>query len=59
MLAPLAVVITVSAIKDIFEDYKRHKSDNEENYKKVKVFDYQSKDFKVTTWREIKVGQVV
>ncbi len=28
MLMPLTFVILVSMIKDIFEDYKRHKSDN-------------------------------
>jgi phospholipid-transporting ATPase len=32
MLAPLIVVIMLTMIKDIFEDYKRHKSDNSENY---------------------------
>jgi phospholipid-transporting ATPase len=31
MLFPLSFVIGVSMIKDIFEDYKRHKSDNLEN----------------------------
>jgi len=39
MLMPLAFVIIVSMIKDIFEDYKRHKSDKAENFKKVEVFD--------------------
>ena len=28
ILAPLIFVITVSAIKDLFEDMKRHSSDN-------------------------------
>jgi phospholipid-transporting ATPase len=27
-LMPLIVVVVLSMIKDIFEDYKRHKSDN-------------------------------
>ena len=31
MLIPLTFVITLSMIKDIFEDYKRHKSDKKEN----------------------------
>lgn len=31
MLMPLAFVVGVSMIKDIFEDRKRHKSDDEEN----------------------------
>ncbi len=39
MLAPLTFVIMVSMIKDIFEDYKRHQSDDEENSKIVEVWD--------------------
>jgi len=31
MLIPLTFVISVSMIKDISEDYKRHKSDRKEN----------------------------
>jgi hypothetical protein len=34
-------------IKDIFEDYQRHKSDNVENTKKSLVWDPISKDFVV------------
>lgn len=32
MLIPLIFVITVSMVKDLFEDHKRHKSDKKENY---------------------------
>lgn len=39
MLMPLAFVIAVSMIKDIFEDFKRHKSDKSENFKAVLVYD--------------------
>lgn len=35
---PLVVVITISALKDLFEDLKRHKSDKEENTRKVLVW---------------------
>ena len=38
MLFPLSVVILVSMIKDIFEDSKRHKQDDEENNKVCQVF---------------------
>lgn len=38
-LFPLAFVVFISMIKDIFEDYKRHKSDNAENLKKTMVYD--------------------
>lgn len=44
---PLTFVILVSMIKDIFEDYKRHKSDKLENYKKVEVYDPITKNFKL------------
>lgn len=37
MLMPLSFVVLVSMIKDIFEDLKRHKSDNFENNLKVLV----------------------
>lgn len=38
MLMPLSFVIGVSMIKDIFEDYKRHKSDRTENFKQALVY---------------------
>ena len=37
MIFPLAFVVVVSMVKDIFEDYKRHQSDKKENKKKVLV----------------------
>lgn len=39
MLFPLAAVIGVSMIKDIFEDHKRHNSDKTENFKQALVYD--------------------
>lgn len=32
MIAPLAIVIGLSMIKDIFEDHKRYKEDQKENH---------------------------
>ena len=43
MLMPLAFVIGVSMIKDIFEDFKRHKSDQMENFKMAWVYNKHSK----------------
>jgi phospholipid-transporting ATPase len=37
MMMPLAFVIGVSMIKDIFEDRKRHKSDNDENQRRTTI----------------------
>lgn len=59
MLFPLTFVIILSMIKDIFEDYKRHKSDKSENYKRVLVYDPNLRDFTERHWCEIKVGHII
>jgi hypothetical protein len=37
LLFPLGFVVGLSMIKDIYEDWQRHKSDNEENNRKAIV----------------------
>jgi phospholipid-transporting ATPase len=59
MLMPLSFVIAVSMIKDIFEDYKRHKSDRLENYKQVLTYDTHSKVFVKREWHSLKTGMIV
>lgn len=59
MLVPLSFVIFVSMIKDISEDYKRHKSDRKENLSKVLIMDVDSGEFNQHTWEEVQVGSVV
>ena len=59
MLLPLTFVIVLSMIKDIFEDYKRHKSDKSENYKNVLVYDSIFKEFVDRHWCDIRVGQII
>ena len=44
---PLIIIVLVTAIKDFYEDYKRKKSDQEENNRKCKIWDKASKNFKV------------
>ena len=55
--APLAFIIVVSAIKDLYEDLKRHKSDNEENNRKTLVltqFGWEKR-----SWETLRVGNLV
>ena len=59
MLLPLMFVIGVSMIKDIFEDHKRHKSDELENTRKALVYNKITKEFEKVAWKNIKVGQIV
>ena len=56
MLFPLSVVILVSMIKDIFEDSKRHKSDNVENNKIVEVYNPITTLYQHQTWKSLRVG---
>ena len=59
ILFPLSVVILVNSIKDFYEDWKRKKSDDEENNRKVEVFDLDKKDFVIKKWKNIIVGNIV
>ena len=59
MALPLSFVILVSMIKDMFEDYKRYKSDTEENFKNVEAYDPQTNQMTNTRWQDLKVGQIV
>lgn len=70
---PLSFVVGLSMIKDIYEDYNRHQSDNEENKRRAWVlrragaqFEDQGETpedsqalFVPTPWKEIKVGSIV
>jgi len=52
-------VITVSAVKDIFEDMKRHNADNVENSRKVLRLRKKDRAFVDDIWRNLRVGQIV
>ena len=56
-LFPLTFIICISALKDIFEDFKRHRSDYEENNRKTKVLN--NGEFVDITWEFLKVGDVI
>ncbi|SBT79283.1 P-type ATPase, putative [Plasmodium malariae] len=56
-LIPLVFIIVVAMIKEFFEDWQRHKSDNEENSKSTMVFE--NGILKEKKWANIKDGDVV
>jgi hypothetical protein len=51
MLVPLSFVVLVSMIKDIFEDLKRHQSDNLENNRSTLVGDPATGKFVSKKWK--------
>jgi len=56
---PLAAVVFVAMLKDAFEDYKRNKSDNEENFKATKVYRQKTGKFEDVIWKDLKPGNLV
>ena len=56
MLLPLMFVVGVSMIKDIFEDRKRHVSDEEENMRRANYIPREANAFVECRAKEIQVG---
>ncbi|KAA8517635.1 hypothetical protein F0562_015109 [Nyssa sinensis] len=56
-LFPLLFVLCVTAIKDGYEDWRRHRSDLKENNREALVL--QSGKFRLKKWKNIRAGEVV
>lgn len=56
-LFPLLFVLCVTAIKDGYEDWRRHRSDRNENNREALVL--QSGTFQMKRWKNIQAGEVV
>ncbi|XP_023774990.1 phospholipid-transporting ATPase IB isoform X1 [Cyanistes caeruleus] len=56
-LVPLLFILTVAGIKEIIEDYKRHKADSAVNKKKTVVL--RSGMWQNIMWKEVAVGDIV
>ncbi|KAL5208973.1 hypothetical protein ABZP36_004596 [Zizania latifolia] len=54
---PLAFVLGVTAVKDAYEDWRRHRSDENENNRTASVF--VNGVFQPKRWKEIQVGELV
>mmetsp|Transcript_41348 Transcript_41348/g.62999 ORF Transcript_41348/g.62999 Transcript_41348/m.62999 type:complete len:93 (-) Transcript_41348:748-1026(-) len=66
MALPLAFVVGISMIKDVYEDYQRHVSDREENYRNCNAAPVPTTQkpgvqsvpqrMEKTRWQDVKVG---
>ncbi|XP_048702055.1 phospholipid-transporting ATPase IB isoform X3 [Caretta caretta] len=56
-LVPLLFILTVAGIKEIIEDYKRHKADSTVNKKKTIVL--RNGLWRTIMWKEVAVGDIV
>lgn len=56
---PLIVIMFVSAIKEMFEDVKRHRADNQVNTTEAEVVNRFTGSVVKTKWKDISVGDIV
>lgn len=56
-ILPLAFVLLVTAVKDAFEDYRRHRSDRVENNRVASVL--VNNQFQPKKWKDVQVGEVI
>uniref|UniRef100_A0AAQ5X643 Phospholipid-transporting ATPase n=1 Tax=Amphiprion ocellaris TaxID=80972 RepID=A0AAQ5X643_AMPOC len=64
-LAPVVFILSVTAIKDLWEDYRRHRSDKEINHmdfnqkeRKQRIFTFQER-YVEKYWKEVRVGDFI
>ncbi|KAL0911585.1 hypothetical protein M5K25_019738 [Dendrobium thyrsiflorum] len=58
-ILPLAFVLSVTALKDAYEDYRRGLSDRSENSRLASIFSPTSFSFEYKPWNQIRVGELV
>ncbi|KAF8041085.1 hypothetical protein BT93_B3110 [Corymbia citriodora subsp. variegata] len=56
-IMPLAFVLLVTAIKDAYEDWRRHRADRIENNRPAQVF--VNGQFQQKKWKDIRVGEII
>ncbi|XP_041972957.1 probable phospholipid-transporting ATPase IA isoform X5 [Aricia agestis] len=55
-LTPLVLILSVSALKEIVEDFKRHRADDETNRRRVEVLC--GEVWKAVRWERLQVGDI-
>ena len=58
-IAPLVFVISLSIIREGYEDLKRYRSDIETNSTKTKRYNHRDRVWEVVEWKDLKVGEVI
>lgn len=58
-LVPLICILGVSAIKELFEDFKRHKADRKVNESDIYVLNKTILEWDLRRWQDVRVGDIV
>lgn len=59
ILLPLLVVVCLNGMKDFLEDLKRKNFDDQENCKKILVYNIKTNIFEEKVWEDIQTGDIV
>ncbi|XP_072269048.1 phospholipid-transporting ATPase VA isoform X2 [Pyxicephalus adspersus] len=58
-LAPVLFILAVTAIKDLWEDYRRYRSDKEINHMDCLVYSRSERKYVERYWKEVQVGDFI
>ncbi|KAM4548589.1 phospholipid-transporting ATPase VA isoform 1-T1 [Odontesthes bonariensis] len=58
-MTPVIFILSVTAIKDLWEDYRRHRSDKEINHMDCLVYSRAEKRYVEKYWKEVRVGDFI
>ncbi|XP_041443971.1 phospholipid-transporting ATPase VB isoform X2 [Xenopus laevis] len=58
-IIPICIILAITAIKDVWEDFRRFKSDKEINYMSCLVFSRSKNNFVEKCWKDVCVGDFV
>ena len=59
ILFPLFIVVSVNGVKDFYEDWKRKKSDDQENSKNTLIYSFKKKNFIKKKWKDVLIGDII
>ncbi|XP_010780444.1 probable phospholipid-transporting ATPase VB [Notothenia coriiceps] len=58
-LIPICVIMTLTALKDAWEDFRRYQSDRKRNNTPCFIYSRREKQFSERSWKEVQVGDFV
>ncbi|KRX57500.1 putative phospholipid-transporting ATPase VD [Trichinella sp. T9] len=58
-LTPILFVLSITAMKDLYEDHRRFKLDKQINHRTCKIFDGITKQYKSSVWESVTVGDII
>ncbi|KAG5886182.1 hypothetical protein JTB14_036051 [Gonioctena quinquepunctata] len=58
-MIPVLFVLGVTAVKDLFEDRRRHASDKRINNSTCRIYNIEASRYKKVLWKEVRVGDLI